>query len=341
MPWMSRATKRKLRRFVGWEKVKELGVHFVAHALRHMDALPDRFYLGCVELGTALLRSVYYVPGNPWRRACRHVAALGGGRHTGRAVYMGLVDRLAAVAALYVKLLRAGPEAVLDAMGFEEGSEAVVRSVAGKDGGGFLLLPHCIGGVLSAAYFARVVPTVIISRGPSSPRRAEIQRTFIERLGVELLVIDDMAKSTVARSILRVVKAGKFIVATTDLMKQTAESIPAEFFGQPIHLPSWPARFSAKTGRPVVAGYVLVADGGLAIRASAVVRGKDVADVTERWSRSFQEDILADPWDWAFLFDLRWGRLLSRAAVEGTPWDGAAPGAPASRPAPEDPPSPP
>jgi lauroyl/myristoyl acyltransferase len=317
MPLLSRTTRRKLRRFIGWERGKEAGVYVLDFLLKRFDVMPDRFYLGIIELFSAVLSAFYYFPWNPWRSACRDMAILRG-RGRGRDIYVGLVENLAAVGRIYVTLLRHGCERAVEQMGFEDGSLEIARRVSQEYGGGFLLVPHCVGGILSAACFARAVPTVIISKGPPSAKRAEMQRAFIEMLGVELLVIDSMVKSTVARSIFRTVKGGKIIVATTDLMKKTDESLPATFFSQAIHLPSWPARFSKKMKRPIVPCYIFVRDGRLVMRLNEPFVAKSIEEGTERWSRAFQKDILESPADWAFLFDLRWGKLLAASVAGGS-----------------------
>jgi lauroyl/myristoyl acyltransferase len=316
MALISRATKRKLRRFIGWDKAKGAGVMLLARLLRRRGVLPDRFYEAGIELASALLLAFYWFPWNPWRRACRDVCRLAGDGKTGREVYAGLVARLGTVARIFLVLWKEGAEAAARRMGFEPGSEETIRATFEKHRGGFLLLPHCLGGVLSAAYFSRVVPTVILSKGPPSERRAEIQRSFIELLEVELLVLDGMAKSTVARSILRAIRSGRFIVATTDLLKKTDESLEASFFSRPVHLPSWPARFSRKTGRPIVPGYVFVRGDRIEIRAGEPFVEDDMDAATQRWSEAFQKYILEEPSDWGFLFDLRWARVL-REAVKG------------------------
>jgi lauroyl/myristoyl acyltransferase len=313
MAWMNRATKRKLRRFIGWEKVKEAGVYVVHALLRRTDTTPDRIYLAVIELAGALLKAFYYFPVNPWRRSCTDIVRLGADAPSGKAVYDGLVDKLQETARLFFILLRQGSETARLRMGFDAATTGRIENLRQEYHGGFILLPHCVGGVLSATFFARAVPTVIISKGPPSAKRAQVQREFIEMLGVDLLVIDNVAKSTVARRILRVLKAGKFIVATTDLMKKTDDTIESKLFGQTVHLPSWPARFSAKTGRPILSGYVSVRGENLEIRTSDPFIEKDLTAATWRWAAEFERDILADPSDWAFLFDLRWGKLLREA----------------------------
>jgi lauroyl/myristoyl acyltransferase len=313
MAMLSRMTRRRLKRLLGWERLKEAGVYVMAWLIDRRDELDDHFFHSTIKLGGALIRSFYYFPANPWRSACRDISVLGGAGRTPRQIYFGLVDRIEAVARLFLVVLKKGADSAALSMGFDEESEERIRNAHSRWGGGFLLLPHCVGGVLSAAYFAKVVPTVIISKGPPSPKRAEIQRTFIELLGVELLVIDTMAKSTVARSILRTIRSKNFIVATTDLMKKTDESIEETFFGRPVHLPSWPARFSQKTGCPIIPGYVCVKGDRLVITAGEPFFEKDIARATSRWARAFEDFILGEPSDWAFLFDLRWGKILKQA----------------------------
>ncbi len=325
MAFLPRSARRKLRRFVGWEKLKEAGVYLLDALLDLSPRLPPGFHENCIAFSCALLRAFYWFPLNPWRKAARDAALLSGRPGRGGEIYRRLVDNLAEVASLFLVVIRSGAAAASGRMGFEEGSAGKIAAVMSEHGAGFLLLPHCVGGVLSAAFFARAVPTVVLSKGPPTPKRAEIQRKFIKMLGVELLVIDDMEKSTVARNILRVIKSGKFIVATTDLMKKTSESIESTFFGRPVHLPSWPARFSAKTGCPIVPGYVSVRNGRLEIRAGDPYVEKDLAAATRRWSSEFEKYILERPEDWAFLFDLRWGKILREASrLPAYPPDGAA-----------------
>ncbi len=79
----------------------------------------------------------------------------------------------------------------------------------------------------------------------------------------------------------------------------------------------WPARFARQTGVPIIPGYTREVDGLVEIEMAPAIREDDIGRATQAWASAFERMILAEPWEWAFLVDLRWARHLKAAAAEG------------------------
>jgi lauroyl/myristoyl acyltransferase len=307
----------KRRRFHGFDRLKGAGVRVLGFAMLFRRRIPRfvfRAFLAAARLG---FQSLWFVPFNPWRSAVRSMLRIGGAGESPRRVFFRLFRGAGAVALGFVDAHRRGIGTVLPRLRFSPEAERILRDVAAREGRGILVLPHVTGGILSASLFSKKYPTTILSLGPRPERRAEIQRKFVKPLEIELLVLDRKNPVLVARGILSALKGGRFVVGTTDLNYRREDSIPARMFGQPVDFPTWPARFARQAKVPIIPGFTRVSGGGVEIHMAEPVREEDLALATQAWASAFERMILESPWEWAFLLDRRWGRVLRRAAAEG------------------------
>ncbi|MCU0722033.1 MAG: hypothetical protein MUC63_00180 [Planctomycetes bacterium] len=321
----------KRRRFHGFDRLKGAGVRLLGLALAFRLWIPRFVFRAGLALARLGFQSLWFVPFNPWRPAVRAMVRLRGKGGSPRRIFFRLFHGASVVALGFVDAHRRGIEFVLPRLRMSPEAERITAGVAAREGRGVFVLPHVAGGILSAALFSRLHPTVILSLGPRSERRAELQREFMKPLGLHLLVLDRKNPVRVARQILSALKGGNFVVGTTDLNYRREDSVPATMFGRPVDLPSWPARFAKQAQVPIIPGFTRVRDGLVEIHMAEPVREADVAKATQGWASAFERMILEEPWEWAFLLDRRWGKLLREAAQDG-PGGPAVPPSPATGP---------
>ncbi|MHC5082043.1 MAG: LpxL/LpxP family acyltransferase [Planctomycetota bacterium] len=308
--------RRKWRKIFGFELAKGLTVRLFYFLLFFKRLIPRflfRIFLFFVGLG---FKIGWFLPLNPWRANARNLLRLGAAGTSPRQVFYRLVDGTRFVALAFLDAHRNGVETVLPRIRISEKAHGHFEKVAEEGGRAIIVLPHVLAGIFSAALVSTRYPTLILSRGPRYPRRAEIQRAFMEPLGLKLLVLDRTSPLLAARQFLTALKGGHLIVGTTDLNYKREDSVPATLFGQDVHLPSWPGRFSRQTKAPIIPGYVRIRDGIAEIDLADPILEKDIAKATQAWASAFEGAILSSPWDWAFLCDMRWGKLVAKAASE-------------------------
>ena len=263
-----------------------------------------------------LAKAYYYAPHSHMRRTLANLCAVIG-RTDGRAIWFEMVDNVMQAASGFGRLLRYGPDAVTGMCAFDDGTLAVLRKAWQARGGAILVVPHCVGSVLSAARFAREFPTVVLVRESRSVRRARLTGRYLEGLGAELIFVRLNEPTTVTRQVIRALKEKKLVIGTTDLARRRPDTIGAEMFGQRVWLPAWPARFAARRKVPIVAAYVWMVNGQLMIVTDEPYLEDDLVASTQRWAGFFERSIREYPADWIFMFEKRWSHILAAAAQEG------------------------
>lgn len=304
---------RKWKRRIRIDPLKGLAVRILGRALGWNRFVPRPAYVLFLAGASWILKIAWFLPFLPWRRSARNMLRLGARGESPRRIFYRLVDGVRFTALAFLDVHRLGVEAVLPRIRFTPRAKASFDKVQEEGGRAVVVLPHVLGGILSAALVTKRYPTVILSRGPRSEKRAELQRDLMKPLELNLIVLDRTSAVKAARQFLRALKDGNIIVGTTDLIYKREDSVPAVFFGQDVHLPSWPARFGGQARAPIFPGFVRILDGVAEIDLADPIREKDLEKATQAWADAFQAFLLDAPWDWAFLCDLRWGRLLDGA----------------------------
>ncbi len=309
--------KRTWKKLLGFGWFKGILVRFSALALKCRPLIPRFAFQGALAWASLTMKAFWFFPLHPWRRSARNILALGAAGDTPRRIFFRLVDGCRFVALAFLDAHRLGVEGILPRIRMTDKARQTFEDIQEEGGRAIVVLPHVLGGIFSAALVSKRYPTMILSRGPRNPKRAEIQRDFMKPLELELLVLDRSSAVKAARQFLSALKKGRLIVGTTDLDYKRDDSVEATFYGQTVHLPSWPARFARQAKAPILPGFVRVKDEAVEIDLGEPIRERDLARATQAWADAFQASILSAPWDWAFLCDRRWGKLLDRAAREG------------------------
>lgn len=145
-------------------------------------------------------------------------------------------------------------------------------------------------------------------------RRQLLMRRYFDKLGPELLYVRHTEPSVVARGILRALHEKKFVIGTTDLTRNGADTVEVKFFGQPVPLPAWPARFSARRKIPILPGYIRISGGRIVLSCDEPYIEPDTVAATQRWAAYFEKSIREAPADWPFMLDKRWSGVIAKAA---------------------------
>jgi len=309
--------KRRFRKAIGSDRWKGLAMTAFEALLREKHVIPRGFFEAIASAAGALLRAYWHFPLNPWRGTIRAAIAIGARGRSPSWIYSNLVDATISTGLGFLQAHVKGVDSVLPRIRFAPGSREKIESMAARYGRGIIVIPHCVGGIFSAALFARKFPTLILSKGPKNQRRADVQRRFMEPLGLNLLVLDRNSAVAAARQFMKALKEGHFIVGTCDLDYRRDDSLPSTMFGLEVNLPSWPARFARQAKAPIIPGYAAVEGGRVTIIIGDPIVERDLEKATRAWAAAFERFILNRPWDWAFLADLKWGRNLRRSARSG------------------------
>ena len=249
---------------IRFRHVKDVAIHPTHWLVRGGGLLPEslrRLYFRSFGL---LGKAYYFTPYNHARRTMDNFCRMTG-RSDSQEVYFRMVDNLLFVASAFGRLMSDGTDSVADMVAFDEPSVARTEAVRAKYGAGILLVPHCAASVLSAAGFGRRYPALVLVRESRSMRRHLLMRRYFDKLGPELLFVRRTDPGVVARGILRALHQKKFVIGTTDLARNGPDTVEVKFFGQPVPLPAWPARFSARRKIPILPGYIRVTGGRIVL----------------------------------------------------------------------------
>jgi lauroyl/myristoyl acyltransferase len=178
-----------------------------------------------------------------------------------------------------------------------------------------ILVPHCVGAVLSSAALSNFCPTTLLLREPRSPARCQLMLEYVQKLGPKYILSRNVAPATVMRNIVRSLRDGQVVVGTTDVVTNGADTIETQVFGQTIHSPAWPARISARFGVPIVPGYIRMDGQQITLLTGEGYHDADIQTCTQRWVSNFEHWFRRYPSDWAFMLDKHWARVFSSVSA--------------------------
>ena len=304
---------------------------FMMHFRSVKDAIAAPLHrFGCLLAGTprgfsqaiigsvgAAAKGAYFIPGSPLARMVENFC-----RATGRTdpwpVYARMVDNIQTVALQFARLHRHGRSELLDQTRIAPGVAAELERVRQGGKGMIIVVPHCVGAVLSSAKLNAACPTVLLIKEPRDPGRCEIMLEYVRKLGPEYILARRTPPATVMRQIVRALHDGKVVVGTTDLVNARNDSIETRIFGQRIFSPSWPARLSARLNVPILAGYIHMEGHQINLAGDESYLEGNVDQDTHRWVSSFEKYFRQYPSDWVFMLDRKWARVLANAAISVT-----------------------
>lgn len=177
-------------------------------------------------------------------------------------------------------------------------------------GGCIVVLPH-MGNWDAAGQFmaAKGYRLVSVAEELRPQRLAELFLRHRERLGIEILVLDDSKAVGLRIAQLLSENAVIALVADRDL---GGRGVEVEMFGATRRIPAGPALLSLSTGAPLSAASVYTADGGwfcrigppLQLERTGSMR-EDVQALTRALAAEFERGIAARPVDW-HMFQPAW-----------------------------------
>jgi lauroyl/myristoyl acyltransferase len=181
-----------------------------------------------------------------------------------------------------------------------------------------IVVPHCVGAVLSSAKLSTACPTVLLIKEPRNPGRCELMLEYVRKLGPEYILARRTPPATVMRQIVRALHDGKVVVGTTDLVNAGDDSVETQVFGRRICTPGWPARLSARLSVPILPGYIHMEGQQIIVVGNESYVEKNIDCGTQNWATSFEKHFRQFPSDWAFMLDKNWARVLASAAAPVT-----------------------
>ena len=298
---------------IRFRRVKDVTIRPAHWLVRAGTLLPEWLQRPYFKSFGLLGKAYYFTPYNHARRTVRNFCRMTG-RSDSQQVYFQIVDNILFAASAFGRLMSDGTDAVAELVTFDEPSVARTEAVRAKYGAGIMLVPHCAASVLAAAGFGRRFPTLVLVRESRSMSRQLLMRRYFDKLGPELLFVRHTDPAVVARAILRALHEKKFVIGTTDLARETADTVKVEFFGQTVPLPGWPARFSARRKIPILPGYVRVSGGRIVLSCDEPYIEPDTVVATQRWAAYFEKSIRESPADWVFMLDKHWSSVIAKAA---------------------------
>jgi lauroyl/myristoyl acyltransferase len=277
-------------------------------------ALPESFSRVLLASIGSLAKASYFVPGSPIPRTVGNFCRAAG-RSDPWPVYSRLVRNAEHAALHYATLFRHGRSKLLSQTVIDPSWAAEYQRLGSGNRGLIILVPHCVGAVLSSAGLSNFCPTTLLVREPRSPARCQLMLEYIQKLGPKYILSRNVPPATVMRNIVRSLRDGQVVVGTTDVVTRGADTVETQAFGQTIHSPAWPARISARFGVPIVPGYIRMEGPQITIFTAQGFHDPDIQNSTQRWVSNFEHWFRRYPSDWAFMLDKHWARIFSSASV--------------------------
>lgn len=285
-------------------------LHRFGYLLAGMPPAAGRGVVGGIG---AVARAAYFLPNSHLSRTLGNFCQVAG-RTDPWPVFSRMIDNIEQAALHFTRLYRYGRSELLAQTAIDSGLEAELRRLGGNQQGAIILVPHCVGAVLSSARLSTVSPTVLLVREPKDPGRCRLLLEYLQKLGPEFIFARNAPPAMVIRNIVRALKEGKVVVGTTDLVKADADTVQTRAFEQRIHSAAWPARLSARLEVPIIPGYIHMEGDQITLLADEGYVDPDIQRSTQRWVHSFEKRFRQYPSDWAFMLDKNWARVLAAAA---------------------------
>jgi lauroyl/myristoyl acyltransferase len=208
---------------------------------------------------------------------------------------------------------------------FDE-SFAVLDEAAAEGRGIVLVSPHWSGHELMGGIVNLRHPMSMIVRQAPTPERMDRKLKWYNALGVGIVQRPSQASAIKdAVAYLKVLKAGRLLAITPDLLAGSGQGVEARLFGRPIRLPGGAFALAMAARAPTIRvscqwqanTRVLV----MFERAPVVIDRNDREAAIRQnvldWCRWFEGKLRSNPENWLFWLDKRWSQFLrttSRAA---------------------------
>jgi lauroyl/myristoyl acyltransferase len=211
-----------------------------------------------------------------------------------------------------------GATPVPDEVKFDDSVELLDRAVS-EGHGVVVAAPHWCGHELAAAIVNRRHPSVYLVRQAPTAARMARKLKWYHALGVELALRPSRA-STIkdAAAYLNILKRGKVLFITPDLLTDPGQGVEVQLFGRPARLYGGAFAIAIAARAPIMrASLNWQSDSSVLIhweRAAGIADSGDRAAAIraglQDWCRWFEDKLRANPENWLFWLDKRWSRFL-------------------------------
>jgi lauroyl/myristoyl acyltransferase len=185
--------------------------------------------------------------------------------------------------------------------------------------GAVLTVPHWTGHELVAATINLRYPMVMLVRDAPTSERAARKLKWYRALGAEIVLRPSGAPSTIntAATYLRVLKRGKMLGITPDLLADNDGSVEVSIFGRRARIYSGAFALAILGKAPMIrVSGQWQDDATLVIRferaplPEAGDRNAAIHTAVQDWWRWFEDKLRINPELWLFWLDKRWSRFL-------------------------------
>jgi lauroyl/myristoyl acyltransferase len=279
-----------------------------------VGGLPERIGRAMLSSLGAVGTTCYFLPGSYVRRTLTNFCLMTG-QSDPWSIYSRMMDNVENAGLHYTKLRRYGREKLVSQTVIDPKLVGEYQRFGNGSRGIIILVPHCVGAVLSSAGLRHFCPTTLLVREPKSPERCQLMLEYVKKLGPKFILSRNTPPATVMRNIARALRDGEVVVGTTDVVVPGADTVETRIFGQSIHSPAWPARIAARFNVPIVPGFIHMEGRRIQVLADEGYVESDIQNSTQRWISSFERWFREFPSDWVFMFDKNWARVLAAAAA--------------------------
>lgn len=188
-----------------------------------------------------------------------------------------------------------------------------------KGRGAVLIGPHWCGHELIAAKFNRIYPMVFLVREAASAERMARKLKWYNALGAEILLRPSRA-STIKDAVacLNILKRGKLLAITPDLLTDAPQGIATHLFGRQAKLHGGAFAIAIAAGVPMIrASLEWQSDSDLLVQLERAPnppadcdRAAATAGALQSWCGWFERKLQIHPENWLFWLDKRWSRFL-------------------------------
>jgi KDO2-lipid IV(A) lauroyltransferase len=209
---------------------------------------------------------------------------------------------------------------------FDESTVANLDHAVAKGKGVVLACPHLFCHEMAAAAIHRRHPVVALVRESKDPERGAVKQRWYEATGMET-VRRPRDSSVVSDTLayLRVLRNGRVLGITPDLLLPPEKGLPVRMFGRQVTLSPGIVMLAMRSGAPLVTPLAKWIDGepgqrGARIRMwfsepiefpSGGDREHTIRNGLQAWCSYVEDYFRREPENWMFWLDKRWSRALA------------------------------
>jgi lauroyl/myristoyl acyltransferase len=202
---------------------------------------------------------------------------------------------------------------------------ATLKSALASDKGVVLVGVHIASPAMWLARLCMEVPTTAYVRFSKDVRRHKIKERAFQALGLDYVMepSDPRQRGSRISKMAEVVRQGRVMLITPDLVRKRDEGRPVRFFGRHVHLPSGAAVLSVLTGAPMMMMTARASGGracltfrgpfaGSVDASSPEQRESAIRERLQWFADGLEEFLRTDAPLWFLWADGRWTKVFQR-----------------------------